>query len=425
MVVAVGCGLVAAFLTTQINAKPRIETIEVFVAAKDLPVGTMLNQADLAKLVNKKPVPKDSLPPDFVTNEVDLIDKRLTRSMAKDEVFNPKAGLTKGGVVQLPDGKDMASASMSPVDAAAGFVGPGSKVDILARLNMGGTTEVFPLLIDMLVLAVNTHTSYDSSKGGVFPDMSMVSFAVSQEEALLLELAKQRGCHLSLLLRHPSKPRDPSYDMSKIKKMLESNQSPTKFETTSSGGRETREPPANPETPAPKVEAAKAEMVKVFVAVEDIAPNTEVTKDVLEKKLVLKEFPKEFAQGACTDPTTHFGKAFRYGVVKDQVVLDSVFGPKESKPAPPSNNIEEKPEPKAKPPVVARRTKDIAVHTATGTVVHRYEEIAPGQWRFLGTIGLVESTKYDKPQEKDSEKQPGSPEAAKQPGSPDTTKMID
>ena len=29
MVVAVGCGLVAAFLTTQINAKPKVEKVEV------------------------------------------------------------------------------------------------------------------------------------------------------------------------------------------------------------------------------------------------------------------------------------------------------------------------------------------------------------------------------------------------------------
>ena len=42
MVVAVGCGLVAAFLTTQINAKPKVEQVEVVVALKDLPVGTVI-----------------------------------------------------------------------------------------------------------------------------------------------------------------------------------------------------------------------------------------------------------------------------------------------------------------------------------------------------------------------------------------------
>ena len=31
MVVAVGCGLVAAFLTTQMNAKPKVETLEATI----------------------------------------------------------------------------------------------------------------------------------------------------------------------------------------------------------------------------------------------------------------------------------------------------------------------------------------------------------------------------------------------------------
>ena len=49
MVVAVGCGLVAAFLTTQINAKPKVEKVEVLVAAKDLPVGTMFTKEDFCQ----------------------------------------------------------------------------------------------------------------------------------------------------------------------------------------------------------------------------------------------------------------------------------------------------------------------------------------------------------------------------------------
>ena len=48
-----------------------------------------------------------------------------------------------------------------------------------------------------------------------------MSFAVTQEQALLLSLAKSRGCHLELLLRHPGKPLDKEYDIKKIKQLLE------------------------------------------------------------------------------------------------------------------------------------------------------------------------------------------------------------
>lgn len=34
-------------------------------------------------------------------------------------------------------------------------------------------------------------------------------------------MAKQRGCHLELLLRNPSKPVDLNYDMHKVIKLLE------------------------------------------------------------------------------------------------------------------------------------------------------------------------------------------------------------
>ena len=62
MVVAVGCGLVAAFLTTQMNAKPKVEQVEVVVAAKDLPVGTTITQGRPAEVIARKKIAKDALP---------------------------------------------------------------------------------------------------------------------------------------------------------------------------------------------------------------------------------------------------------------------------------------------------------------------------------------------------------------------------
>src|SRR5262249_32996359 len=130
MVVAVGCGLVAAFLTTQINAKPKIETVEVLVALKELPTRTMITKDNLPKVAVKKKVPKEGQPQQFVVDENELVDKRLARAIRQDEVFNP-ADLKKGSVVVFVEGKDIYSLPMSASHAAAGAVGPGSKVDII------------------------------------------------------------------------------------------------------------------------------------------------------------------------------------------------------------------------------------------------------------------------------------------------------
>src|SRR3954468_3521706 len=109
MVVAVGCGLVAAFLTSQMSARSAaVEQVEVIVAAKDLPVGTLLSKEELKTAVKTKKVPKDGLPPAFVTALNALADKRLSRAVRTEETFNP-ADLSKGGVITLPPGMDMIS----------------------------------------------------------------------------------------------------------------------------------------------------------------------------------------------------------------------------------------------------------------------------------------------------------------------------
>ncbi len=436
MVVAVGCGLVAAFLTTQINAKPKLETVEVIVAAKNLPVGTMFSKAEVATLAIKKKVPKDSLPPQFVLTEDELLDKRLTRAMAKDEVFVPVA-LSKGGVVTLPDGKDMCALAVAAVDAAAGFVGPGSKIDVLARLQMDNTTEVFPLLIDMLVLAVNTHTSYE--KSGVFPDVSMVSLAVTQEEALLLELAKQRGCHMSLLLRHDGKPLDPNYDMKKIKKLLETNKNPSIFVRSEAERGVANppgvEPPVAPTQPVQPVQPVQPTTVKVLVAIDDIQPGTSLTSDLIKEKFAAKEFPKEVVEGVCLDllQYANLGKALKFGVAKGQWVTNAMIGVENPKPSPHDDRVDNEPkggppEPKTEvapnppkvtptptptPAPVAKKIWDVSVHTTSGTLVHRFQEVRPGEWKQIAVLSPEEAARTLKQPSGSSERQSSPPDAKK------------
>jgi Flp pilus assembly protein CpaB len=113
----------------------------------------------------------------------------------------------------------MYALALTPQDAAAGFAGPGSHVDVLASLKINNKLHSMPILVDMQILAVDTKTAYDSK--GAFSSKVMVALAVTQEQALLLTLALQRGCHLQLLLRNPQKPTDPSYDIKKIIKLLQ------------------------------------------------------------------------------------------------------------------------------------------------------------------------------------------------------------
>lgn len=409
MVVAVGCGLVAAFLTAQMSAKP-IEQMEVVVAAKDLPVGTMLSKDDLKSAVKIVKRPKEGLPPTVVLNPEELVDKRLSRPIRAEEVVNSQ-DLSKGGVITLPEGHDMVSLQLSAGQAAAGFVGPGSRVDVLATLRLSNKLEAFPLLINMLVVAVNTETAY--SQQGTFPNMSMVSFAVKPKEALLLSLAKSRGCTLELMLRHPGKSNeaDQSFNIDEVIKKLSDEKNPGGVSGATDSGPLTKNDGPKPE--APKAEVPKPEappvtiappapvipMVKVMVAKSDIKPNTEITADLIREAFEERELPKEYAGGALGDLTEGLGQFLKTGVAKGQWVTPGMVGiqsPK-SMPAPvePKPALEGPKAPAEPKPIVKRKTLDVTLHTAAGTVVHRYEEVAPGKWKKIAELSPERANKAE------------------------------
>jgi len=122
-----------------------------------------------------------------------------------------------------------------------GFVAPGSRVDILAVHGEGKKREVFTLLPDMQVFAVEEQKDPAAKTG--FLDVTMVSFAMSDRQALLIALATEHDCYLELVLRHPDAPtRGFSYDQT----LARLNSFAKKPEPT----------PALPLAPAPRVKKA-------------------------------------------------------------------------------------------------------------------------------------------------------------------------
>lgn len=403
MVVAVGCGLVAAFLTSQMNAKGQVDQVDVVVAAKDLPVGTTISREDLDKLVKTKKMPKDGLPPAYIVDRELLVDKRLSRPVRAEETFNPQ-DLLKGGAITLPPGYNMFTLPVSVGQAAAGFVGPGSRVDVLATVRLNNDLTAFPLLLNMLVVAVDTKTTYEAN--GVFPTLSMVSFAVKGKEPLLLELARSRGATISLLLRHPEANSTDNNDnrIDEILKLL-SDSKTGKAAIKGDSGTENPEPKeepkeelkttpegkpdAKPTTPeaVPYAPAPSIATVKVPVAKRDIEPNTLLTNDLIKEAFEWQDLPKDYAVEAVLDMNLVLGKTLKHGLSKKQWVTYTMIGLHQPKPGPQETFNLPKPGPgdPVKPPeplpVAKKPTLDVAIHTTNGTTIHRYEEVSPGNWK--------------------------------------------
>jgi Flp pilus assembly protein CpaB len=397
MVVAVGCGLVAAFLTSQMSARTsQVETQDVIVATKDLPVGMMITKDELPKVIKHKKVPKDGLPPGIVETEDELLDKRLSRAIRAEETIN-KADLTKGGFVTIPPGMHLLTLQLDVARAAAGFAGPGSHVDILASLRLDNKLTAMPILVNMLVLAVDGHTTYQ--KDGVFQSLSTVSFAANRKQGLVLELAKARGCQMSLLLRNPEDKLtelDQAYDIDRIIRLLSDEKNPVQVEADGGdtvrakggkkgdGDKKTTDD-GSADVPAPR---PKQEMVKVPCAVTDIKPGTEITKDLINDPAVFgtRELPKDFAEDAVTDLTPFVGEHLKNGLGKGQWVTKGLVGGAEPKPSPRDSFNPDKGGSAAKPAAPRRNYRDVTVHTTTDTKVYRYEEVEPGRWRSVGEV---------------------------------------
>lgn len=306
LVVAVGCGLAAAILT-QRGTRPPAETVKVLVAAKELPAGQPFTAENAEGLLRWKELPRAALPGDLKDVVVAagrdpksdkeqlhaVVGKRLSRPMHPDEPIN-STDVTMSSPSVFLKGKDTMSIAMSARDAAAGHVGPGSMVDILASLTDSDDKRVFTLLPDVPVLAVNGVQELKGS--GVFPDMQNVSFAVDQRQAILLTLAKTRNCKLELLLRHPDAPARTDW----------------------------------------KYEDTEQTLMRGNKGVRGLPPD-----------------------GAPVPGT----------------------------PVPPNTEVEP---PKKAPDVVTVRTRDVAIHSVSGTVIARYEEVRPesNQWRFKEYVKL-------------------------------------
>ena len=407
MVVAVGCGLAAAFLTSQMSAKPpAVETVELWVASEDLPIGTVLSKDKLPKLTKKRAVGRDAVPAKAIENLEELTDKRLSRTIRADEPFTP-ADLLKG-MIQIPPGKSMVTLPVTATQAAAGFLGNGSRVDVLASVRLHNRVRAFPILVNMLVLAVNADQL--PPKDGAYQSVSMVSFAVEQKQALLIKLAQARSCDLSLLLRNPEDKEtdnDREYDIDAVLKLLQDDQ--TKAEVQAEKAEPKAEPKVDPAPVAPPP-APKPETVSVPVAVADVPAGTVLTADLFADpaRFAAKELPKELAADAVADFGPYLGQTFRNGLGKGQWATAGLIAPAEPKPGakdafappkegapkdppkpaevvkpePPKPAVKEAPKPAAKP----RNFHDMAIHTPSGTRVYRYEEVRPGEWRYVGEV---------------------------------------
>lgn len=211
-----GGALLCAFLMSWFvyakAAAPKTEkTVRVVAAARDMPAGTRVREADLKTItVAEKDIPKNA-----VTDPKLLVDRVLLFPMnANETVVNNKVSSQSGGE-GLPStidvGKRAVSVPVTDSSGAGGLVQPRSHVDVLftrtGSMNEAVTTV---LLENVVVLGIGrmTEVAVAGAPGtAAAPAASSTAtraatLLVTPEQAAKLEFARQQG-KISLALRNP------------------------------------------------------------------------------------------------------------------------------------------------------------------------------------------------------------------------------
>jgi pilus assembly protein CpaB len=254
LLVALVFGLVAArYVYIQLrNAKSAagkvsVVTGRIVVAAKPLSLGERLTTADLRDI----PWPDATRPTGSFLRVEDCLDRALITPVVENELIleyklAPKeAG---GGLsVAIPQGTRAISVRVDDVVSVAGFVAPGTMVDVLVTgTSTGGDSVTRTILQDLRVLAVGQKSEAD--REGKPQTYTVVTLLVNPEEAEKVTMASTEGkIHLALRNTIDTKEVNPP---AVSRTSLFAGAPPVKPEATHKVRRET--PPA-PKPPEPYV----------------------------------------------------------------------------------------------------------------------------------------------------------------------------
>ena len=206
LALALVSGLLAAilanrYLKTQIALAPASEAVTamVAVAARDMPGGSVLRPEDV-KLI---PWPADSRPPDYAETTGTLVGQGLLFPVkANEPLLRSKLSGEQGGLAAvIPQGMRAVSVKVDEVIAVAGFVVPGTRVDVIVTMptnpEQPGSSRV--VLQNIRVLA--SGQSIEQPTEGEPRDASVITLLVTPDDAETLLLASNEG-RIQLALRN-------------------------------------------------------------------------------------------------------------------------------------------------------------------------------------------------------------------------------
>jgi len=269
LAIVAGGGLAYATFNA-INTQPvktvNAPTTPVVVAAADLSLGAELKKEDLA-VVN---FPQGTAPEGTFKQIQDVVGRGVIVSLVKNEPLLPGKLASKEAGAGLPpiipEGMRAVSVRVNEVVGVAGYVLPGTRVDVVCTASPTSKTEDATskvVLSNVQVLTAGTRVEQDQEKGKPM-QVTVVTLLVYPDQAERLALASTEG-KIQLALRNPLDQGAPETPGIKPAILLGAVKAPAPSHTLARNTSNTKKVtgPVTPETPvaapAPTVEVIRGD----------------------------------------------------------------------------------------------------------------------------------------------------------------------
>src|SRR6202166_1519984 len=175
--------------------------VDVIVAADDLQVGAKVEERDI-KIIR---IPAADLPPGSPRRRSDVLGHGVIVPISKGEFILPNrlAGENAGSGLPslIPPGMRAVSVRVNEVVSVAGFVTPGTRVDVLLTGAPGGAEQETTTVLQNVAVLASGHTLERTSTGEA-QNTAVITLLVTPDDAQRLTLASSEG-HIQLALRNP------------------------------------------------------------------------------------------------------------------------------------------------------------------------------------------------------------------------------
>ena len=175
---------------------------EVLVAANDIPIGAKIEDKD----VRAARFSASDLPANCYHLKTSVVGRGAVVPIARGEFFLPNklAGENAGyGMPSLiPPGMRAVSVRVNEVIGVAGFVVPGTRVDVLLTGNPSGASDQQTTTVLENVAVIASGQRLEKTAGGEPQTSPVITLLVSPDDAQKLTLASTQG-KIQLALRNP------------------------------------------------------------------------------------------------------------------------------------------------------------------------------------------------------------------------------